>query len=346
MTKEELWNEFCQKRNIDRETEHEAWAFCGGGPFADELGRLVLEGKKFGTASLYQEFIEAGESLPKVKDYSVLLDQYNNAYAIVSETSVEVKTFGEISDYHGYSEGERDRDLVSWRDIHANYWKTDFERLNISFSKDVLVVAEKFTVEYLASDQRLLIGTDSDDLFEECFLIEPCMRYADQISAYRDAFLAAGDSFDGTLSLKRMSDPKEWVDYCIEWGNPARFEGKDIVHGTELMCIRKCDDKLVGMIQVQLIPEGNPMAAVGHIGYSVLPVERCKGYAKWMLKKACEFLNYAYKVPNAVISVLPENEASRRTILANGGVYKDRVFLEADQVMLDRYEIEFKKDSE
>jgi len=39
------------------------------------------------------------------------------------------------------------------------------------------------------------------------------------------------------------------------------------------------------------------------------------------------------------VSCLPENEASRRTILANGGEYIETVYLETDKVDLERYRI-------
>lgn len=63
MTSEELWNEFCENTGTDRAQNYEAWAFCGGGAAADELLMLVLEGKKFGTASIYEAYPEEGGAL-------------------------------------------------------------------------------------------------------------------------------------------------------------------------------------------------------------------------------------------------------------------------------------------
>ena len=36
---------------------------------------------------------------------------------------------------------------------------------------------------------------------------------------------------------------------------------------------------------------------------------------------------------------LPENEASKKTIIANGGEFVETVFLEEDKVYLDKYKI-------
>lgn len=59
-----------------------------------------------------------------------------------------------------------------------------------------------------------------------------------------------------------------------------------------------------------------------------------------MLKKALEFLKYGLMEDRAEISALPENEASRRTILANGGVYRDSIFVERENATLDRFLID------
>lgn len=335
MTSEELWNEFCENTGTDRAQNYEAWAFCGGGAAADELLMLVLEGKKFGTASIYEAYPAEGEELPGEREYSVLLDARGEAACVIRNFDVRVEPFERVSEYHGYSEGEAERNLAAWRRIHENYWQPDFKKLNIKEAKDCKVVLEKFTVEYVAPAYRKM-WTGKDDFF----LIEPSMRYADQIVEYRNAMLAANSSMDGCLSLKRMPDPKEWIEYSYEWGNPLRELGEKGIRGTLLMCIRKSDDSLVGMIQTRIIPEDHEMAYVGNIGYSVHPAERRKGCATWMLKKALEFLKYGLMEDRAEISALPENEASRRTILANGGVYRDSIFVERENATLDRFLID------
>lgn len=336
MKPEELWEEYCAKKGVDINEEYEAWAFCGGGPMADELLELVLEGKKFGTASIYEEYLVEDEHIPGDREYSVVLNSKEEAACVIRNFEVKVEPFLRVSEYHGYSEGEEERNLEAWRRIHRDYWKPDLEELKIESAENLHVVEEKFAVEYLAPDYARNFEV------EECFLIEPNIRYADQIVEYRDEMLAAGSSFDGCLSLKRMPDPKEWVDYCYEWGNPLRELGEDGIRGTLLMCVRKSDDKLIGMMQIRVIPSTHPMAFAGHIGYSVRPSERQKGYAKWMLKKGLTYLKYGRGVDVAEISVLPENEASKRTILANGGVLKDSVIDTRENVKLDRYTIDLK----
>ena len=334
MKAEELWNEFCEKNRVSREEPHTAWAFCGGGPAADELLELVLEGKKFGTASIYEDYLREGEPLPGDREYSVVLDSKGEAACVVRNFEVKVEPFYRVSEYHGYSEGDGERNLTAWRRIHENYWRPDFENLQLD-PQTCRVVEEKFTVEYVALARRHGQTPVSDFYF-----IEPNLRFARQITEYRNAMLAAESSMDGCLSLKRMPDPREWVDYCLEWGNPQRELGEKGIRGTLLMCVRKSDEKIVGMVQIRRIPEGHEKAYMGHIGYSVRPDERKKGYAKRILGKSLEYLKYGLMVDRAEISALPENEASRRTILSNGGYYRDSVYIEEEDVTLYRYYID------
>lgn len=90
MTAKELWHEFCVSKVIDENTPYTAWAFCGGGPMADELAALVLKGIKFGTASVLDEYIyeDALDELPKIGDYSVVLLDNDEAVCVIRDYDV------------------------------------------------------------------------------------------------------------------------------------------------------------------------------------------------------------------------------------------------------------------
>ena len=77
----------------------------------------------------------------------------------------------------------------------------------------------------------------------------------------------------------------------------------------------------------------------GHIGYSVRPSERRKGYAARMLREVLPFCRQL-GLSRVLITCTPDNEASRRVILSAGGVYESTVF-EADRNReLERYWID------
>ena len=74
----------------------------------------------------------------------------------------------------------------------------------------------------------------------------------------------------------------------------------------------------------------------GHIGYSVAPGERHKGYATQMLKTAlpmCRELG----IDKVLITCIKGNEGSKRTILNNGGIYESTVYEPDEKIELERY---------
>lgn len=336
MTAKELWHEFCVSKGIAEDTPYEAWAFCGGGPTGDELATLVLKGIKFGTASALDDYIyeDALDELPKVGDYSVILLDNNEAVCVIRDYDVYTRPFGEVSHFHGYSEGEDERTLDAWRRIHTEAFGPDLKEIGYPLTNASKIVCEKFTVEYIADTEAVKVLLSTDRKAYDIYFIEPTMNIADAIADYRQELLEADCTFDGTLSLKRMPDMQEYVDYVIDRANPIHEtpEQNDLV--TLLFCMRKSDSKILGSIQIRHEMDEFKRLYSGHIGYSVRPSERRKGYATRILKFAVDYCR-TLGIKDINISCMTDNEASRRTILANGGKYRDTVHFHSDQLDID-----------
>lgn len=142
MKVQELWNKFTKDSNIS----YEAWCF-GGDP--DGLAQLVLQGIKTATSSAYEFYEVENEPLPKVNDYSVILDSQGEALCIIQTTKVSVVPFNKVNDEHAYKEGERNRTLKDWRDIHEEFFGNELKSIGKEFDEDMLVVCEEFKVVYL-----------------------------------------------------------------------------------------------------------------------------------------------------------------------------------------------------
>lgn len=158
---------------------------------------------------------------------------------------------------------------------------------------------------------------------EEFILLRPTDEYAGQIIQYKQEFLEAGDSMDGCGPLPRLENPEEYIQVCRDYEDPERVP-EHLVPATQFLFVRKCDNRLIGMIQVRHRFNDYLEKYAGHIGYSVRPSERRKGYAKKMLKMTLPFCK-DLGISRVLISCIDGNIGSEKTILANGGVYESTV---------------------
>ena len=170
-------------------------------------------------------------------------------------------------------------------------------------------------------------------------LIRPTEAYLRQIWDYKQEMLAAGSSMDGTGPLRRLESAEEWLAFCRSCETAPVTE--KLVPATQFILVREEDDKLVGMIQVRHCFNAYLEKYAGHIGYSVRPDERRKGYAAEMLRRALEFCR-ELELEKVMLSCLTDNEGSRKTILKCGGVYESTVHEPDENVDLERYWITIK----
>jgi len=161
------------------------------------------------------------------------------------------------------------------------------------------------------------------------------MEYANQIMEYRQEFLVAGDSMDGCGPLRRYDDPKEYLEMCRMMENPETVP-EDKVLATQFLYVRKKDNKVVGMIQIRHYFNEYLEKYAGHIGYSVRPSERRKGYAKEMLKNVLPFCR-EIGLEKVLVVCIDGNIGSEKTILANGGVYESTVLEPNENRNLKRF---------
>ena len=169
-------------------------------------------------------------------------------------------------------------------------------------------------------------------------LIEPTMEYDKQIQAYRSEFLFPGMSMDGGGSLIRFDNTKDWLAH-VQTYKKQETVPQGHVPMTQFIYVREQDQKVVGVIQIRHYLSDVLAKYSGHIGYSVAPSERRKGYATQMLQLVlpkCLELG----IDKILITCIRGNEGSRRTILKNGGTYESTVYEPDRDRYLERYWID------
>ena len=139
MTAQEMWDRSGFQGN------YQAWAF-GGAP--DKLAKLVMQGVKTATCSALALYEYENEEIPKAGDYSVILDSDGQAVCIIRTTKVYIETFDQVSERHAYLEGEGDRSLEYWRQVHEEFFTEELKNIQQEFDTKMELICEEFEVVF------------------------------------------------------------------------------------------------------------------------------------------------------------------------------------------------------
>lgn len=168
---------------------------------------------------------------------------------------------------------------------------------------------------------------------DNLILLQPDETMLDEIAAYRKSMLDAGSSMDGCSGLQNYESAAEWLAYVRSLEKTETCPAH-LVTATLFVCVRREDGRIVGMLDLRHRLNDFLAEYGGHIGYSVRPDERRKGYAKRMLALA---LPEAKRrgIDRVLITCDDDNVGSARTIEANGGVFERTTTLDGE--VLRRY---------
>jgi uncharacterized protein YhfF len=130
----------------------EAWGFGDGPRMADELGALVLEGRKTATCGILWEYESENEALPKSGDFSIILNGAGQPMCLIETTEVRVVPFDQVDAQFAYEEGEDDRTLESWRREHWKFFTRYLTEIDRQPAMDMPLVCERFRLVLKADD--------------------------------------------------------------------------------------------------------------------------------------------------------------------------------------------------
>ena len=149
----------------------------------------------------------------------------------------------------------------------------------------------------------------------------PALKHEEQVMEMKRIFLENNEDFDGCAGLENCNTYEEWLDFDRRL---SVIYGESYVPSTVYLAIRNSDDKLVGIIDFRHDLSEFLLNFGGNIGYSVVPQERRKGYATEMLRLTLEECRKFGK-DKVLITCDPENIASSKTIIHNGGILENEI---------------------
>ena len=177
---------------------------------------------------------------------------------------------------------------------------------------------------------------------EQFFFEVPGIARKSEAIAFIHEFHEFGSEINGTGGLLRYLDNYEgWLEKLNK--DYSREPSEEKVPARTFFLIRANDNKIIGMINIRLALNERLRHYGGHIGYSIRPTERGKGYNKinlYLGLKVCD----AHGIDKVFMDADLDNPASWKTMEALGGIrireYYDDIY--AHCTVVD-YNIDVKK---
>jgi len=162
-------------------------------------------------------------------------------------------------------------------------------------------------------------------------LVKPSEEHFNQLKELKTDFINNNEPrIQGSGSIDKYDDLKEWLKSIneIEQG-----KNEKLVPSTYYLILS--DEEVVGTISMRHYLTKDLEEFGGHIGYSIKPSARRKGYAKEALRLVLDL--YKDKSDEILIMCEDDNIASNKTILANGGILINQI--EKFGLKINRYKI-------
>ncbi len=177
---------------------------------------------------------------------------------------------------------------------------------------------------------------------ERLYFEAPGIGRKEDAIAYINEFLEYGSDINGAGGLHHFLDDYEGWLKKLE-ADYVREPSEEKVPARTYFLVRESDGRIVGMINIRLALNKRLSKYGGHIGYSIRPTERGKGYNNVNLYLGLKVLD-RHGIEKAFLDADLDNPASWKTMEAMGGVRVREYFDDEDAhcTVVD-YNIDVKK---
>jgi predicted acetyltransferase len=176
---------------------------------------------------------------------------------------------------------------------------------------------------------------------EKFYLEIPSIDRKEEALDYLQEFIDYKSDINGSGGLNRLTKGmsyEEWLDDVINSSDEEYAKARNLVPASTYFTVRENDNKIVGMVNLRHYLNDMLRQVGGHIGYSIRPTERGKGYAKVQLYLAlleCKKLG----IEEAMVDCVKSNIKSEKTIIALGGVFDKEFYDQPHKRVLRNYYI-------
>lgn len=176
---------------------------------------------------------------------------------------------------------------------------------------------------------------------DELELIFPSKEYKEQVEQFKEEFINNNENdIPGGGGLEREETFEDWMKKINDDLSEEKSKERGRVPSVLYLAFRKQDKKLIGIIQIRYELNEYLFKCGGHIGDSIRPSERNKGYSTKMISLALKEAK-RIGIGNVLMTCDKNNIASARTIIKNGGKLENEVI--EDNKIVQRYWITLKK---
>ena len=150
--------EFRAASGYDGEVDH--FAFADTPEVQTELAQLVLAGPKRATAGLHDD--PDGDAPTEVGQHDAVLDGDGAPVCIIRTDEMRALPFRERDPAFAWDEGEGDRTLADWTDIHERYFERYLTEAGGTFGEDTLVSFQRISVVWPEVDAAPPLVADGE----------------------------------------------------------------------------------------------------------------------------------------------------------------------------------------